>query len=206
MLMAGNVVPSYDDEGGRVVRRLAMFPFNTLVAKRDTTLKERICRDELPTIALRCMAAYRDLRERVGDGDVRAHLPDRVVASEEEIRMATTPLYDFVKNGNDFYDVVNAHGATTPVTNLRDAFNNHVKYRQRDGAKWPSDYHAIKAAGFTVKRNNVCKVCGKHATRKGCGTHYDARNRKRVCEVEGMRLVRKGCGSVPYDGMDVEEE
>jgi hypothetical protein len=47
-MCAGNIVPSYDDEGGRVVRRLAVFPFDTLVTNRDTRLKSKILADGRP--------------------------------------------------------------------------------------------------------------------------------------------------------------
>eukprot|EP00037_Helgoeca_nana_P008165 m.72878 g.72878 ORF g.72878 m.72878 type:complete len:51 (+) comp18760_c0_seq1:444-596(+) len=43
-------------------------------------------------------------------------------------------------------------------------------------------------AGFTVRRVNVCKECGRPEKREICGDHYDTRNRKRVHVVEGMRL------------------
>jgi phage/plasmid-associated DNA primase len=190
-LMAGNIVPSYDDEGGRVVRRLAVFPFDTLVTNRDTRLKSKILTDELPSIALQCVVACHDLRERVGDDELRKHLPKSVLASEDEIRANTSPLYNFVVNGDDFWDVVHDPKAETTLLELRSAYQNHARFHRQDGAAWTGDHHPIKMAGFTVTKTNMCKQCGKVAKQENCGDHYDSRNRKRVHVVEGMRLKKK---------------
>jgi hypothetical protein len=192
LLMAGNVIPSYDDEGGRVVRRLALFAFDTLVKDRDTTLKQKIVDQELPSIALQCLAAYHVLRARVGSDDLRKHLPDSVLASEEQIRTETSPLYDFLKNGDSFYDVVHDGASVTTILELKAAFQNHVKFHRQDQAKWSNDQHPIKTAGFTISRPNVCKVCGQVPNSQTCGEHWaSGKNKKRVMVVEGMRLQKK---------------
>jgi hypothetical protein len=190
-LMAGNVVPSYDDEGGRVVRRLAVFSFDTLVTKRDTSLKKKIVSDELASVALGCIMACHNLRERVGDDDLHKHLPKSVLASEDDIRAEVSPLYNFVKNGDDFWDVVYDPKATTTLLELRNAYQNHIRFHRQDRAKWTNDHHPIKMAGFSVSKVNVCKDCDKVAKKETCGDHYDPRNRKRVHVVEGMRLKKK---------------
>lgn len=190
-LMAGNVIPAYDDEGGRVVRRLATFTFDTLVKERDTRLKDKIRGDELPAVFLACVLAYHDLRKQVGDDELRKHLPASVLASEDAIRAAACPVYDFLRNGDSFYEVLHDDAAATPLQDLKTAFQNHVRCHRHDGAKWTGGVHAIKMAGFAVDVVNVCKVCGKRARKTECGKHYDNRNHKKVTIVLGMRLRRR---------------
>ena len=129
--------------------------------------------------------ACHNLRERVGDDDL--HLPKSVLASEDDIR--ASPLY--VKNGDDFWDVVYDPKATTTLHELRNAYQNHIRFHRQDRAKWTNDHHPIKMAGFSVSKVNVCKDCDKVAKKETCGDHYDPRNRKRVHVVEGMRLKKK---------------
>ena len=140
---------------------------------------------------LRCIAAYHTLRETVGDDDLRKHLPPSVLASEEEVRMAASPLYDFLKNGDDFYDVLHEEDAVTPLAELRKAFLNHDKVCRQDGAVWTGDHHPIKMAGYKVARTHICKRCNKKAAKSTCGAHYDVNNRKRLWMVVGMRLLKK---------------
>ena len=190
-LMAGNELPSYEDRGGRVVRRLVVFSFDTLVNKRDAWLKGKIIADELPSIALQCVVACHNLRDRVGADELRKHLPKSILASEDEIRAQVSPLFNFVKNGDDFYDVTYDPTARTELLELRKAFTNHSRFHRQDGAAWSGDHHPIKMAGYTVSKINVCKVCDKPAKKDTCGDHYDSRNRKRVNMVEGMRLRKR---------------
>ena len=88
-LLAGNHIPSYKDVVGRIVRWFLIFPFNTLIQHKDTTLKSRILRDELPKIILNCLACYHTMREQVGKGQLRSCLPDTLKAGGNEIRIET---------------------------------------------------------------------------------------------------------------------
>ena len=71
--------PLHDDEGGRVVRRLAMFSFITLVKERDTSLKAKILDAELPSIVLKSIETYHALRELVQSRESRPMLDRRRV-------------------------------------------------------------------------------------------------------------------------------
>jgi phage/plasmid-associated DNA primase len=69
-LLAGNHIPSYQDVGGRIARRFVVFNFNTLIKDKDTTLRSRILRDELPKIILNCLANYHVMRDKIGAGQL----------------------------------------------------------------------------------------------------------------------------------------
>lgn len=190
-LLSGNYVPSYEDVGGRIVRRFVMFQCNTMIRVRDTTLKTRILNDELPKIVLNCIANYHSLREKVGDDQLKKHLPKLITAGEEEIRTETSPLYDFIMNGSDYWEFVHEDGATTALLDLRNAFQNHLKFNlRRADLTWKKDDNSIKAAGYKISKIHVCKVCGSSKpSKKGCDEHWEnGNNRKKVTHVVGMRM------------------
>jgi hypothetical protein len=212
--LAGNHIPSYKDVGGRIVRRFLIFHFNTLIKHKDTTLKSRILRDELPKIILNCLACYHTLREQVGSGQLRIFLPKVMQEPEDEIRAETSPLFNFINNGDDHYTFVHDQKSKTRLDDLRKAFLNHVRFtlRREKEIKWTGDHNQIKAAGYAIKRCHVCKVCNAVNPSKGtcddCKLNNDdkhwenGKNRKMLFYVLGMRLVQKERSSVDYHSND----
>ena len=190
-IMAGNHVPSYDNIGGRVARRLIKFPFDTPILERDTTLKARISDSELPTIVLNCIAAYKALRGAVGTDELRKHLPELLRDAEDELRADLDPLYNFIQNGDDFYTFVVDTSAETQLEDVKAAFLNHVKFCRRDYSRWTGDVSAFTKAGFEVSKSNICKRCRKKATSITCGTHYDARNRTKRTVLKRMKMIKR---------------
>lgn len=169
LLMAANKLPGYNDRGGRFLRRLLLISFKTYVTERDTTLEARIVADELPALVVKCLIAYRNLRDRVGSDELRPHLPDGFLAAEDEVTAEASPLYNFIRNGDDHHKITYQEGAVTTQAQLKDAFHKHVKFTlQQPGIRWPDDDSHIKKAGFLVKKVQMCKICGKPATKRVC--------------------------------------
>lgn len=202
-LLAGNHVPSYQDVGGRIARRFVVFNFNTLIKDKDTTLRSRILRDELPKIVLHCLANYHDLLEKVGAGQLRNFLPRAMRETEDEMRTETSPLYNFIVNGDDHYTITHDKTSKVRLEELRKAFQNHVRFtlRREKEVKWTGDHNPIKAAGYEVKRCNMCKVCNAVDPSKGtCDDskfavqekHWEGgKNRKQLYYVVGMKIDKK---------------
>jgi hypothetical protein len=191
MLMAANEFPSYDDEGGRLSRRLAVFVFDTSVKHTDTQLCKKIRESELPAIVLRCIAAYHNLLRHVGDGSFRDSLNAGVLPSMDDVEIARSPLARFVAEGDDVYAVVRDVGSETPLQDLQDAFEDHARCRKLKTAEWSDHCAIIKRAGFEQAKVNVCRTCGLRASQAGCRGHYNPANRTRKMFVMGMRLEQK---------------
>ena len=88
----------------------------------------------------------------------------------------TSPVAGFLLNGNDYHQVVYEVGASTTVEKLEAAYANHCRYVLKfpqAECKLGEDRHHFTAAGFLVKKNNVCKSCDANpASKKTCGAHY----------------------------------
>ena len=196
ILMAGNYFPSFIDKGGSIARRFVIFPCVTVVKNRDTTLAQRIVADELPTVLLRCLERYyhlKTLHSRAGFWESIA--PQALIDVKEELTAVTNPLANFIKNGDSYWDVIATSNKNDVVRydDFRDAFEKHMRYakKARD-YKMGSDEQPIKAAGFTITKTWMCKVCGKKSSAQICGDHYvGARNRRRLKSITHMKLVAK---------------
>jgi hypothetical protein len=190
MLMAANEFPSYDDEGGRVSRRLAVFVFDTGAQQVDTRLEEKIRTSELPAIVLRCIRAYHVLRGEVGDRDIHDVLPTGVLPSMGDVKIARNPLAKFVAKGDDVYQVKHGADAEMPLYELQEAFADHAQRKNLQGAKWTDHCDVLHLLpGVSVNKVHACKECGKRASKDGCGPHYDIKERAQRQFVIGMRLV-----------------
>jgi hypothetical protein len=200
---AGNNRPNYRDNSGSASRRLAMFPFEKLVKRRDTMLVPKILSGELVAVMLRCLRAYKDLCARQIGRDFWSFAPQRMCEQKDTSAEETNHFTNFVANGDDYYQCIFDEGSVTPLIALKKAFANHLKFNHPEAnVAWNSDYHALRARGYVVERLNVCKLCGKHATKATCGEHFDVRNRKRSTLVRNLQLKTRDAADIeeqPYD-------
>lgn len=189
MLMAANEFPSYDDKGGRLSRRLAVFVFDTPF-EVDTRLSEKI-RAELPAILLRCVRAYHDLRREAGDRSLRDVLPAGVLPSMRDVEIARNPLAAFIAKGDNVYTV--QRESEMPLSELQDAFEDHIQ-RNNLRAEWTDHRNVLDILpGISVRKVHACKKCGKRASKESCGQHYSVTKRAKKQFVVGIHLVRKRC-------------
>ena len=76
------------------------------------------------------------------------------------------------------------------IRKLNAAFSNHMKFKHKiQRAHIGHDYHPIKAAGFFMRIDHLCKTCHKKASSSGCGDHYDAKNRYKRRIIYNMKLI-----------------
>ena len=188
LIFSGNFLPNYNDNSGSISRRLAVFPFNVLITTRNTTLKRDILENELVPIIFRCITAYRRTVARQPSADFWTKIaPQALRDIQSETKADTNFLANFLRNGDSYYQIVHQTGAITPLSDLEKAYLNHMRItHKQDKMKLGSDYHPIKAEGYTVTRVNLCKECHQTCTRENCGTHYNSSNRYRKVVVENM--------------------
>ena len=191
LAMAGNPMPDYKDNSGSVSRRLAMFMFTTLVQEKNTTLEADIITTELVTVMLRCISKYKTLAIDMKGKEFWSHVaPDALKNAQMEVKEQTNYLANFLTNGDEYYQIIHDEGSTTTLEKLSKAFSNHMKFIHKiDRARIGSDYHPIKAAGFMMRTDNLCKVCHQKASRTTCGLHYDPKNRYKKRVICDMKLV-----------------
>jgi phage/plasmid-associated DNA primase len=192
-IWAGNHLPSYRDNSGSASRRLAVFKFETLVEKRDTTLVRRIESEELVAVLLRCLATYHETRIARGNADFWSFAPRALLNARDEANEETNHLAAFIANGDDYYQCTYVDGAATSLLELKRAFQNHMKFVHPDAEyRWTSDYHPLRKRGYQVKKTYVCKICQNVASARGCGDHYESgKNRKQVTMIHNLELQKK---------------
>jgi hypothetical protein len=201
LFWCGNNLPDYRDNAGSVSRRLATFKFEQVVQNRDTSMAGKIERDELLDVLLRCLKKYHALRTKYPGGDFWKFAPRALLDSRNEAQEETNYLANFVANGDDYYDCVFQEGAQTTLIVLKKAFQNHMRINH-DGVsvKWSGDYHALRARGFIVEKDNVCKFtgCAGPPRKAVCGDHFcGGKNRKKLTVVRNLvvttRTMTVGC-------------
>ena len=191
ILGATNIYPDYKDESGSISRRLLVVPFTTLVKGRDTTLLDRIVKDELVLVMLRCLEKYRQLREQIGTDEPWKHMPPTLLKAREDVKTNTSPLASFLKDGDSRCQILFKEGHITPLQALNKAFSNYMRFthKKEKVAGIGSDYFPLKSAGFQVNTVKICKTCGKKASKDTCGDHYSSKNRANKVVVENMEIL-----------------
>jgi hypothetical protein len=190
MLGAGNYLPDYNDNSGSISRRLVVFLFSVLITTRNTTLKDEIIQGELVTVMLRCLVRYRTTCERWGSSDFWTKIaPASLREVQNEVKESTNYLANFLINGDDYYQILHAEGAVTPMDHLEKAFSNHMRIKHKEEkVKIGDDKHPIKAAGYTIQRVHLCKMCHRESSKEACGDHYNSKNRYKKLVVHNMRI------------------
>jgi hypothetical protein len=190
MLFAGNFLPDYIDKSGSISRRLVIFLFLNLVSNRDTNLKDKIIKHELVSFMMRCIYKYRRAcDENEGKDFWKFVAPESLRDIQSEVKQQTNYLANFLRNGDDYYQIIHKQGETTLLSDLSKAFSNHMKYTHKiDKATIGEDKHPIKDAGYTISDPNLCKICNHHATKENCGDHYNPKNRRKVYVINDMQI------------------
>jgi hypothetical protein len=193
MLGAGNYLFDYKDSSGSISRRVVVFLFATLVNSRNTTLKSDIRNKELVTVMLRCLKSYRRTCSRYGSADFWTQIaPQSLREVQMDVKEETNYLANFLANGDDYYQIQKVVGEITPLDALEKAYSNHMKIKHKElKTKIGDDKFPIKAAGYTLERENLCKSCHKKASKESCGDHYSDKNRYRKWVVHDMKIVTR---------------
>jgi hypothetical protein len=191
-LLAGNHWPKWEDSQGQISRRLIPFLFKILISNRDVSLMKKITERELPYIQFMLVYYYHALRERLGDGDFLSSLPQSIKDNIDEMSVAENHLARFLQNGSKVYQVTKQMGQQTPLSELETAFTNYMEFEcKKRRAFIGNDHHALRQAGYELKKLNLCKICGLSANKSNCGVHFDRSNRRIVKMVINMKLIRR---------------
>ena len=191
MIAAANYIPDYKDNCGQVARRLALFVFEECVRDGDPHLQSKIEKDELVTVLVRCIDAYRRMAVEHGGLDFKKFCPRLMKRRMDEVSVEANPLAAFIRDGDDRYQVVHKPGATTTLVHLSMIFSKHMQHvHKRYGVSIGRDHHAITSAGFTKEIQNVCAQCGiVNPTKKRCGTHFHQNNKRKKVVFTNMEIV-----------------
>ena len=191
LIAAGNYLPDYTDKSGSISRRYVIFPFLKFIRDRDSRLFEKI-KKEIPIIAVRCLTRYINFVEEDGDQGIWDLVPEALKELQQDVRMETNELFNFLVNGDSYYDIVFEEGSSVSLGKFKRAYKHHVEFHTDKKFNWTSDYFPFKSLGYLVKEENICKNCGKAARASPkCCPQYHSRNRKKIAVIHNMRIKDK---------------
>ena len=127
-----------------------------------------------------------------GDGDIWDLVPKQLKDLQQDVRMETNELFNFLVNGDAYYDIILEEGATTSLAKFKRAYKCHMEFHTDKKYKWTSDYFPFKSLGYVVSEDNICKNCGQIARASPkCCDKYHSGNRKKVTTIHNMRIKDK---------------
>lgn len=194
LFMVGNVMPDFKDTAGSIARRIVTFKFETIITNRNTNMKDDIVQNELCHIVKRCIRVYRDHCAEIGSSDFWKSVPKSLRMLQEDLKTGTCTLTAFLQNGDDWYQVIRQQGAITKIQTLSHAYSKHMQNVQKaKGHKIDcNNSYPIRALGYQISKQYICKQCGLQANIATCKGHYEGgANRREYLVVHGMLLQQK---------------
>lgn len=184
---AGNHYPDYPDTAGSVSRRFVVWPCNNPITNRDTGLARKI-KNEIPTILIRCLKAYRNFVSQHPDCDIWKFIPTILSDMKDDVQAETNDLANFLINGDNYYQILHVPNVHTSLQDFIPVFQNHLKFTAQKPYKRITDYAPFHQQGFKVEKTNICKSCGNVA-KTGCCNHYSLKNRKKNIVIKGLSIL-----------------
>lgn len=130
ILLAGNEVPPFADNGGSIQRRFLVFGFEKAVTNGDMKLGDKLAR-ELPALLLKCNRAYLEAAARWGTKNVWTVLPTYFHNTRAEMAQAVNSIEAFLACN----DVVLEATAFTKYREFVDAWRAFTAINRYPGAK-----------------------------------------------------------------------
>jgi hypothetical protein len=202
IVMGGNYVPTLDNAGNRMLRRLLFIEFNHVVDRKDfiSDLEDLIIDTELAAVFLQLLTAYKQLRDAVGKGRLIDACGPDVRKMQVDCAADVDVVAAFIGEGSDYWNIEKVEGAITTVEALRKAFNAHCEIVLKEKHEWKVDEAMFKRLGYEYVRVNICSHCQKLASKEQCGEHYSKKSRQRRFVIKGMRLSKVGTETGPSYG------
>jgi hypothetical protein len=179
LLYGGNHDISYYDKG-QISRRVMVAKYEKLIQTVDITLKEKICKFELPQLIYKCLSYYKKLLDCKETKDIWSVCPEYFVERKEELKMERNPLFKYLKE-NTVYE----EGNVIRIGEIRDNFSKWLgsSVRRLDNGTFVQ-----VDSRFKIGSMKVCKHCKKES-RKGCCEKYKNDDRTMEAIVINMKIV-----------------
>lgn len=181
IMMSGNSLPNYKDKGGNIARRVFTFEFRNPIDAdiMDTNLQREIEEQELVSLFLRCVRAYRSTCAQTKGKDFWKFVAGpEFEEMKRDTSIATNKLSLFLDEGNERTRILNQKGAFVQLQHFQEAFNAHLESLKLKPSR-VTDYQKFKERGFEVLRVNLCSRCDRPQTAQFCQcSPKPQRNRK----------------------------
>lgn len=178
LLWSGNLYPDYLDKG-QVTRRVMVANHQKNIINTDTTLFDKIVKNELPALMYKCLLAYKAMLDKKHTGDVWSFCPQYFNDQQREMKIARNPLFSFLVENAFFLE-----NEVTDLGDVRDRFGEAIgkKVRTLDNGT----FGQVNTA-YTVFTLAICKHC-KLPHMKGCCDEYSSADKTSKKVINNMKL------------------
>ena len=136
-ILGGNEVPNWKDNSGSVLRRILPWNFSKQVEEADPNLDDKL-EDELPIILYKCVRAYLDYAQRLGEHDIWNIVPKYFKNTQIQVAMVTNSLQNFLASEKIQY----GPELFCPQKIFVQMFNQHCQENNLGRFKFNPDFYA----------------------------------------------------------------
>lgn len=137
-VMAGNELPSWQDNAGSLQRRLVIFQFMERVIDTNTRLSQELSK-EIPSILVKSAKLYLKAANDFGHADIWQYLPEKFTQRRDDVGTATNALVHFLASGKiEFSD--DKVACYVKEKTFVAAFNEHCKENSFARHRFTDDY------------------------------------------------------------------
>lgn len=191
-----NYYPNYEDKGGAISKRMAIFEFMKVVEEPDTTVLQYILDNELPSIIYKACKMYKEFIESNVNKTFNDIRPEYFVKTNEEYSRSNNPLYQFLTkpdskdNDGNIYKIEYNDNYETTFVEIQNQYKNWCKYNNIKNNKIKADDSTFIMMKLKKIVKNICKSCnGEHT--KGCCESFNRINKTTKVIIKGIRFVRE---------------
>jgi len=193
--LISNYYPNYEDKGGAISKRLAIFEFMKSIKNPDSSIQDYIIKNELPSIIYKSCKIYKEFLDKKINKTFHDIRPEYFIMTNEEYLRNNNNLYQYLtspdsedKQGN-IYTIEFNENYETNFSEIQNKFKNWCKFNNIKNNKISSDDSTFTQMGLEKKVIALCKSCNnKH--NKNCCDNYKRENKTTKLMIKGIRFYK----------------
>lgn len=199
MLWCGNFLPNYDDNGGSISRRFAIFKMTTPVSKKDTRLIAKLKSEAYITL-VKILSAYHFYLNKIGEVSFDKWGDELNIKcfekGKDDLKKESSLLFQYLTLDPSSNKTKNSHkyfifkeGCSVSLEKVKKQFKFFLKFKHPNkfkNYKWSStiEESVLKSLGYMVVSKRICAVC---IDAKNCNPCHQ-NNKRKIKIVENMEL------------------
>lgn len=204
IILIGNYYPNYEDKGGSISKRLAIFEFNTPIPNPDSNVENIIIKNELPSIIYKAVKLYKDFcNSKNGNKTFNEIRPDYFKLTNENYISTINPFLQFLENpdivtSDYIYSIEFNKDYYTTLPELNQKYEKWCKFNKQKYTAIGPDNTIFSLMDLKTQKVMVCKNCRNHHV-KDCCDKYTRKNRTTTIKIIGMKFIKEVKNKDDYD-------
>lgn len=188
-----NYYPNYEDKGGAISKRIAIFEFCNPIENPDSSIKDYIIENELPSIIYMACKKYKEFLDKGINKTFNDIRPDYFVKTNEEYSRYINVVYQFltkpdsIDNNGNIYKIEFGDDYETTFNEFQNQFKNWCKYNNIKNNKIKPDDSTFSIMKLKKEVINMCKSCN-NIHKRDCCDNYNRTNKTTRVIIRGLRF------------------